>query len=506
MKNFTLLLFCLTFALPSYSLSLKTFTKKPKLVVLIVIDQFRSDYLTRFHEKFKPGAGFDFLMSKGAYFPFARYDFLQSMTCPGHATIATGAHPHATGIPLNGWYDQNLKRFAYCIDDGEKGPSPRRLKTTTYSDEFKLINKNSKVVSVSLKDRSAIMLGGHSADLAVWLSSTGQWQTSAFYQKGLPSWTQAVNKKLTAEKDQTYIWKTAHFEKKFVKNSSAVIATPFGMEVVMDFAEAALKNENLGKNRTTDFLMISLSHHDIAGHALGPLAPEMEALTLAEDRALASFFQNLRKHLGSLDEVTIALTADHGIPPLVEDIKSAGISAGKVDQLALHRAINEKLDSEYGIPKNKEWVVASQTFNFYLNQETLKEKKVSSEDVENKIRPILQAQEGTWTVFTRGDYLKGQFPPGRLGEDVKNQYVLGASGDVILIPRPYYLSKDETATNHMTNFTYDTNVPLIIYSSKVKAGVYSSPASIVDLAPTLSFIMGSTAPAASAGKVLPIFH
>jgi predicted AlkP superfamily pyrophosphatase or phosphodiesterase len=506
MKKNILFLLCTILSFSSSAMPLKTFIKKPRLVVVIVIDQFRADYLTRFHTQFKKGTGFDFLMSKGAYFPFARYDFLQSMTCPGHATISTGANPFGTGIPLNAWFDSSKRKVTYCVEDSETGPSPRNLKTTTFSDEAKLVHQKTKVVSVALKDRSAIMLGGHQADVSAWLSTEGQWQTSGFYKKGLPAWTLPLNQQLKNEKGQKYIWKSKNFEKNIPKLSPESLGSPYGLDLVMNFAETALVQEKLGKSSDTDFLMISLSHHDLAGHAYGPLADEMKELTLAEDRAIERFLQKLRRHFGSLDDVTIALTADHGVPPRVEEIQAARISAGKIDQLALHKDINQKLDADYGIPKNKEWIAASQTLNFYLNQETLKEKKIASEEIENKVRSILLLQEGTWTVFTRSDYLNGRFPPGPLGEAVKNQYVLGASGDILLIPRPYYLSKDDNATNHMTNFNYDTNVPLIVYSSKVKAGVYSSPASIVDLAPTLAFIVGTTPPASSIGKVLPIFE
>lgn len=498
MKIFLLL--ALVFGVvPSQALTLDQYTKKPKLVVLLVIDQFRADFLTKYQKEFiQPGAkgevgGFNFLMSQGAYFPLAEYDVLESMTCPGHAMIATGSHPYFTGISLNDWYDSESKKKIYCAEDAEFGISPRRLKTSTFGDELKNVSDLSKVVAVALKDRSAVMLGGHRSDVTLWMDSNDfKWTTSDYYQKEVPSWVKALNESLNQD---------GSFKKGNKAENKKLLTTPLGAKITRQMAEAALKNEKLGKNGRTDILAVSFSSHDMAGHLFGPNSAELKAMTLAEDQEISKFLGTLKKHLGSLKDVTIALTGDHGVAPTVDYATKSKFEAGYLDTLSMYKKIYENLNRKFGKP-SQEWISAGLGFNFYINPEALKEREVSSELVQAEIKEIMKTFPGVLAVATRSEIAKGILPVGELGQQLIRQYIPGSNGDVVLIPRPFYINKGESLANHLTGYSYDRTVPLIILGPNIKRGIYSSSAKVIDLAPTLTFLMGALPPATTNGRVL----
>jgi len=495
----------LLFVLISFSLvnaqalTIEKFNKRPKLVVVMVIDQFRADYLTKYQKEFMPVGsksevgGFNYLMKKGAYFPFAEYDVLECMTCPGHAMISTGSHPYFTGISLNDWVDVSTKKKTYCVDDAEFGVSPKRLKTSTFGDELKNISEASKVVTVALKDRSAVMLGGHRADVAVWMDTDQfKWETSGYYRKDLPTWAQAVNESLA---------KTGVQKKENKEKSVKEMISPMGAQWTREIAEAALKGENLGKNGRTDVLALSFSSHDMAGHQFGPNSPELKTMTLAEDKEISKLLTMIKKHMGSLDDVIIALTADHGVAPAVEVAQASKLDAGRIDSLAMYKKIYEKLDEKFGKP-SKEWIMGGLSFNYYLNPEALKDRKVSSELVQAAVKEVMLTWPGVAAVATRAEIEKNILPQGELGQQLMRQYIPQNNGDIILIPKPYYIAKTEAApVNHMTGYAYDRTVPLIIAGPNIKPAVYSN-GKVIDLAPTLTFIMGALPPATVTGRVL----
>lgn len=482
----------------AHALSHDKYAKKPKLVVLLVIDQFRADYLSKYQSEFiAVGAkgevgGFNYLMKKGAYYPSAEYDVIQCMTCPGHAMIATGTHPYFTGIPLNDWYDVNTRKKTYCAEDTEFGISPRRLKTTTFGDELKNISDNSKVISVALKDRSAVMMGGHRADAAVWMDfDQFAWTTSKYYAKEVPAWAQQATESLR---------KAGILKKDAKAENLKTLLTPAGARVTREIAEAALKSENLGKNGRTDILAVSFSSHDMAGHQYGPNSPELKAMTLAEDKEISKLLGTIKKQLGSLNEVVIALTADHGVAPSVDYAQAAKLDAGRIEYLALYKKIYERLDEKFGKPA-KEWIIAGISYNFYINPEALKDRKVNSADVQAEIKDVMKTQPGVFEIATGADIAKGILPTGELAKQVTRQYIPGVSGDILLIPKPFYISKGEAPVNHMTGYAYDRTVPLVILGPNIKPGVYSS-GKVIDLAPTLTFVMGTLPPASVTGRVL----
>ncbi|WP_413290184.1 alkaline phosphatase family protein [Bdellovibrio sp. HCB337] len=496
MKYLSLVLFIFV-ASVSNALTLEKYNKKPKLVVVMVIDQFRADYLTKYQKEFMPvGAknevgGFNYLISKGAYFPFAEYDVLQSMTCPGHAMISTGSHPYFTGISLNEWYDVSAKKKTYCAEDSEFGMSPRRLKTSTFGDELKNVSESSKVIAVALKDRSSIMLGGHRSDVTLWMDQVDlKWITSTYYQKEVPAWAKTVNERIV----KSGVFKNREEAKK-------LLMTPVGVELTREIAEAALKSEKLGKNGQTDILAVSFSSHDMAGHTYGPNSPELKAMTLAEDKEISKFLTAIKNHMGSLNDVVIALTADHGVAPSVDYAQASKLDSGRIEYLAMYKKIYERLDQKFGRP-SKEWISAGVSFNFYLNPEALKERKVTVEQVEAEVKEAMTGMPGVLQIATSSEIAKNILPTGELGKQLTRQYIAGNNGNIILIPKPFYISKGEAPVNHMTGYAYDRTVPLIILGPKIKAGVYANQAKVIDLAPTLSFINGALPPATTTGRVL----
>lgn len=491
----------------TYATTLSEFSKRPKLVVMIVIDQFRADYLTRFQNQFLPAeknqklGGFKFLMDKSAYFPFAQYDVFQNMTCPGHAMISTGSRPYLNGIALNDYYDRQENKIVYCVDDDKDDVSPRRLNSTTFGDEIKNAGVKSKIFSLALKDRSAVMLGGHRADLALWMDYKNfQWRTSSFYAQDLPAWLKIFNQKIGAMKNDEVIFQ----DKKVKLFSRQGLSIQYGIDQSFLLAEEIIKNEKLGQTSNLDVLALSLSTHDMLGHFLGPNASELEKLTLYEDQRLSQFLNTLKKQLGSLKDVEIVLTADHGVAPTVDYAQKAKFSSDKLDYLQLYKKINERLDEKFGSVK-KSWIAASKTFHFYFDQSLLKEKKLNSSEVEIEAKKALEGLAGVHMVLLRSDLLKGVFPPGELGEQVKRQFAPGISGDFIIVPKTFFMEKDDNTTTHMTGYSYDRTVPVIFFGAKFKPGVYSTPAKVIDIAPTLNFSLGVLPPASSEGQVLPIF-
>lgn len=477
-------------------------TKRPKLAVVIVIDQCRSDFLTRYEDKMnrtKTG-GLKMLMEKGAYFPFARYDILQSMTCPGHATVLTGAYPYLMGIPLNDWYDVNAKKEVYCASDmdspivgreakPEEGMSPRKLSTTTVGDELKTAGLGTKVVGIALKDRSAIMMAGHRADLALWVED-GQWVTSKYYRPDgtLPDWVLSLNMALKKEKPD-----------------GNAMAMPFGVKATTSAAIEALRKMKLGRSSGIDILAISYSSHDMLGHAVGLQSPKMEEMTLAENESIGELIRAVDKEVG-LQNVVFAFTGDHGVAPPVDVFKPLGLPAGYLENKVILDELNQHLEAKWGRSDKGKWILKARSWNYYLNPDVIADRKRDRFEVENEVKARILStpggqRDGVKYVFTRSEWENRKLPPGQFERQIMKTYIVGKSGDVVIIPKPNWVDKGPFAT-HMTGYNYDASVPLVFMGPGIKPGVYGEKAEVVDLAPTLSFILGTVAPSGSEGRVL----
>ncbi len=353
----------LTISLPSTAVTPQLLKERPKLILTIVIDQFRGDYLTRFNSRFLPAVksdgtvgGFNYLMTRGAYFPYGEFEMLQDMTGPGHATILTGSYPYQAGIPLNNWYDKATGEGVYCTEDpgvaviGRNpedkhfGTSPKNLIATTVGDEFKNAGLPSKVVSISLKDRAAILMGGHRADVVMWFDTKAtQWVSSKYYFPSgrLPNWIDVLNGEILGRTGKVVEWNVTgkptglstdnnllrdeaihlgKFGKSFPHRvelgTKRSLGTPVGLDITNAAVEKAIDEYHLGKGKGTDLLAVSYSSHDYLGHAFGPNSLEMEEMTVAEDRSLSRILNYIKRKVpGGLAGVVVVLTGDHGIPP-----------------------------------------------------------------------------------------------------------------------------------------------------------------------------------------------
>lgn len=514
----------------------------PRLVLFLAIDQFRADTLPRFQSRFASDEGFNLLLKKGAYYPLAEYDHLQCMTAPGHATLLTGALPYQMGMPNNGWFDQKTQKRFYCTEDPatpsvglakEKpgmGTSPNTLLGSTVGDELKNSGYSSKVVAIALKDRAALLLGGHRADLAIWHEPNEfRWVSSKKYLPDgkLPEWIEAENKKLAENSGKTREWKAEgpgsglssqdfeldpkklwgvapKFPRTLELGKRSSLSSPYGVEITADLAVSAMKNLKLGQGKHTDLLAVSISSHDYVAHGFGPNSRESEEMTLAEDRAITRLLKEAAKQVpGGMENIVVVLSADHGGGHSPEYLKAHGVPAGRIDENLLLDRVNEKLNQKFGTPpKGQKWAPYINDFNLYLNHPALDAKSEKARfEAEEVARKVIQETEGLAAIVTATDVSKKNVPPADLGRRVLNTYYPGRSGDVVLIPRANWINATDTAT-HLTGYAYDRTVPIIFMGRPFKSGRYAQTAKVIDIAPTLSFILGVTPPSLSEGRVL----
>ncbi|MEZ4268531.1 MAG: alkaline phosphatase family protein [Myxococcota bacterium] len=512
-------------------------TQRPRLIVTIVIDQLRADYLTRFHGRFVPATqksgapgGFRWLEAHGAWYPQAQHRVMNALTAPGHATILTGAYPARTGIVLNQWYQGPKRAMSYCVgDDGyalvgtrppgkPRGTAPTALLGNTLGDVLKLAHPKAKVASIALKDRAAILLGGFSSDATLWFDpDTFQWVSSTFYEPDgrLPSWADEVNNRLEARKGQPYVWEAkgpgsgassdgevAGFRRETVVGQIESGAAPLGVEATVDAAIAAVDGLDLGRSDETDLLAVSFSPLDFLGHELGPTSREAEELFVTHDLAIAKLLAHLAARLpGGLDGVVVALTGDHGAPPLPSRLQALRIPTVALSDRALMEGMDGELTKHLGALTNGSWVVYADKLHFYFDQAAIEKKMADPAEVRRLAAAWLEAQPGISMAFTLDDYRASRLPPGLLGEGIANSYHPGRSGEVVAIPVAYAATATEPVI-HMTGYSYDRTVPLMLAGRAVVPGVYADPAEVVDLAPTLAFLAGVVPPALSQGRVL----
>jgi predicted AlkP superfamily pyrophosphatase or phosphodiesterase len=493
---------------------------------MLVIDQFRYDYLERFRPQMVE-RGFNLLLS-GANFINCRYDYAVAFTCPGHASLFTGAYANAHGIIGNEWFDASRGREVYCVEDsdttqvgGSSGPgySPRNLIGSTIGDELRAASGfRSKVIAISLKDRSAVVPGGHTANAAYWYDvESGQFVTSTYYMRQLPAWVGQFN---AAQPGKAYCGKawqalpeTPHAGGKILnkldldstqpcpnRNFLARLRnTPFMNKLELDFAREAIKNEGLGQGQQTDLLAISLSVNDSIGHAFGPYSDEVADTTLRTDRDLADFLRDLNTSVG-LDNVWIALSADHGAAPTPKYIKEHRLGPGNAVLSVVKEAVEQALSRSFG---SDPWVEDISSFNITLNRSTLKKHRVEKSEVEAAAAEAAASVPDVSAAFTRTQLLGGGLPLSPFGRKAANSFNSQRSGDVFLILDPYAVPLvQETGSAHGSPWSYDTQVPLVLWGSAFKPGVYATPCEPIDLAPTLAAALGLPQPSGAEGKPL----
>lgn len=530
--SFFLLFFCLCFRLEmaSGSIGFQGMPKPPPLTVVLVIDQLRSDSLSLFKKRFLPAqakgrrGGFQYLISNGSYIPMAEYEYLTNQTCPGHVTIASGSYPYQNGIASNEWYDPVKGTKVYCVED-ENSFSPKNIIGTTFGDELKLSGVPSRVVSIALKDRSAVALGGRKADLAVWFDEKKEaWETGPYYSSELPDFVKSLNVGIrktldlgdllwTLDPGQTGFQKPSDFKKRsskitvtdgFPKKLSAKdnspVASPFGASLVMQAGMAAVDSYHLGQKKNTfDVLALSLSHHDYVGHSFGPHSLETEDLLVKEDRMLSDFLNELSKRI-PVEQVNFILTSDHGVAPAPELLENEKIPGGFVVEAKLRSQLESEITKKFGLSPT---VIRNFSgYSIHLDVDMIEKKKIKVHEVEDFSKKILLQSSEIAFVVTGSEARAAQFPPGKIGEAFRKTWSPGSFPHLVLMSKPFYI-RTGIATNHMTPYSYDRYVPLIFAGPSFRKNhLVKNPVRMVDIAPTLSFTFGVVAPSLSEGNVL----
>jgi Type I phosphodiesterase / nucleotide pyrophosphatase len=500
------------------------YNARPKLVVVIVIDQFRGDYLERYRDQFGDG-GFRVFLDRGAYFTDCNYDYANTRTAPGHATLFTGSYTSGHGIVANEWWDpQKKKRVTSVEDDTQQlvgaakagpGASPHNLMSDTLGDELKLATGGkARVFAVSLKDRAAVLPAGFAGDAAYWIDpKNGDWITSTYYRPELPEWVRNFNGRRPSERraekywnrewkdsDGTVLGSTAPRGGKNKDGEPAsfyevVGSTPFANNYQLEFAKELVLYEKLGAGPATDLLVISLSANDILGHQVGPDSPQMRSMALELDRSLAEFFDFLGHQIG-MANVWMALSADHGIAPLPDFAKTLRLPAANLDARALRAQINSLLSKKYA--KNADYLLDLDYPLAWLNEDAFAGRKEA--DAEADAGEAMM-QVGLTGYFTKSQLARGETPVTEIGRRYAHSYSPEGGWYVMGVPIPFNVGITK-GTDHATPFSYDTHVPLAFYGLAFQPGVYRTHAEPVDLAVTLASLLGINAPAKATGRVL----
>jgi arylsulfatase A-like enzyme len=493
------------------------YNARPKLIVIVVIDQFRGDYLERYRDRWGEG-GFRLLLERGADFTDCNYNYANTRTAPGHSTLLTGAYSNGHGIMSNQWWDPQKKRMVTSVEDdatklvgitsSEAGASPHNLLADTLGDELKLATQGkARVFGIALKDRAAILTGGFAANGAYWVDhKTGTWITSTYYRSELPKWVQDFNDSKRAEKYLNQEWKdsdgnvlrtTKPTEGKAGTFYELVGSTPFANDYEFEFARELITYEKLGTGAATDLLIVSLSANDILGHKVGPDAPEMQAMALALDRQLAGFFDFLGHQLG-LANVWIALSADHGVSAVPQIAAKLHMPAAVYDADKLKARVNTELSARFA--HNAEYV---KNFDYplaWLNSEAFAANKMKEEDAERAVGEALD-QAGMRGYYTRSQLARGDVPNTEMGIRYLHSYSPLGGWYVFSVP-PIYSAGWSGGADHSSPYTYDTHVPLAFYGLPFQPGTYHTHAEPVDLAATLASLLGINAPTHAVGRVL----
>lgn len=511
---------------------------EPKLVVTIIVDQLRYDYLERFRLQFQ--GGFKRLLEGGAFMTSAHYDYFPTVTGPGHASFLSGAGPAVHGIIGNDWFDRRLKKNLYCVGDenvkgvGTESPlgqmSPRNFIGNTVADELRLARPKGKVIGLSIKDRGAILPAGKRPMGAYWFeSASGHFITSTYYLPQLPAWVQEFNaRKLPASYvgqkwerllDATaYQWpdegpgegklsgeKTVSFPHTIAESKTegfeTVIPTPFGNQLLLELAKAAIEAEQLGRSPQTDLLHLSFSSNDYVGHRFGPYSQEAQDVTLRLDRQLGELFAFLEEKVG-MHNVLVALSADHGVAPQPEFAAYQGLDGIREDTFPLMAELLGKVAERFG-PGNYFLKKGLTDGALYFDFATLQQKQLEPAVLENFIRDWAYGTGVFVGAFTRQQLLAGQVPSA-IGQRVLRGYHPERSGDIVLIAKPFtLLGKGNSGTTHGSPYSYDTHIPVLFLGRAFRPGRYAEEFHITDIAPTLCAALHIEQPAASIGKPCP---
>ena len=481
--------------------------KKPKLVLAIVIDQFRYDYLTRFRAEYT--TGFEHLLTKGAVFTNADYEHFPTVTAIGHSTFLTGATPAISGIIGNNWFDRDENKAVTSVSDTQThilganapvGASPRRLLVDTIGDELKMSNGNkSRVIGVSLKDRAAILPAGHMADGAFWFDpGSGNFVSSTYYFADLPAWVKEFDAGRPGDAYKGATWLDHKLPSAGgAQLYSAMDASPYGNEIVEAFAERALQAEQLGKHDVTDLLAVSFSSNDYVGHERGPDSAEVREMSIRTDRVLEKLFTAVDRHVG-LENTVVVLTADHGVAPTPEVNAQRRMPGGRMPLGLITRTIQGALVKRYG---EGDWVISYAEHSIYLNLNLIAQKKLDRAEVNRTAAAAALEIPHVFRVYTREQLMDGQGIPDMISRRVMNGFYVRRSPDVEVLLEPYWIFT-QTGATHGTAFDYDAHVPVIFMGPGIRAGQYHESIAVNDIAPTLAAMLQIETPSGATGRVL----
>ncbi|MGH9555993.1 MAG: alkaline phosphatase family protein, partial [Terriglobales bacterium] len=445
--------------------SASAYDARPKLIVILVLDQFRPDFLERNRASFGPD-GFALFLDRGAYFADCRYDYAATHTGPGHATLLTGAYVDGHGILGNAWYDAERKRPVLAESDDstillgvsgkQPGGSPHRLLATTLGDELKLATAGkARVFSVSLKPRAAILEGGHAADASYWIDrSDGTWLSSSYYMNLLPGWVEDFNHAGRAAKYWDLDWKDASgtvltTTKARPKGDffNIIGSTPYGTDYQLEFTRELIAREKLGTGPATDLLIIGLSATDILGHDVAHDSPRMNAMIQRLDRQLAEFFGFLGRQIG-LANVWMALSADHGISPLPENANKLRLPGEHFDAAKLRRQLNAQLTEKLSPGKPRDYVPSLDWPVAYLSAEAFSAAELKQADAERAVGELL-VKSGRWRSFyTRSQIESGQLPPDSMSRRYAHSTSPRGGWHVLGVPALYDVAQTEGTDHH----------------------------------------------------------
>jgi hypothetical protein len=492
-----------------------------KLVLLIAVDQFRYDYLTRFRADYSEGIRR--LLTQGAVFTDANLEHYPTVTAVGHATMLSGAPPSVSGIIGNDWFDRETNATVTSVSDpavkavgSPTGPpaSPRRLLVSTLGDELKMVSRLPKgapeaprVIGMSLKDRSAILAVGRGADAAYWWDTkSGAFVSSTYYFEDVPGWVRAFNDKKAPDALAGRPWQLLEDPKKSLKDLppavgsslyDALYASPFGNDLLMELAEQALTNERLGQRGVTDLLSVSFSSNDSVGHTHGPESPQVRDIAIRTDRTIGRLLARVDKLVG-LQQTLVAFTTDHGVGPLPEEMQKRSLPGGRLTSKELFGPVEAALQARFGEGK---WVLATAGSSPYLNYELMARLKIDPAEVRRVAAEAAARVPHVARVYTRDQLLRGDVAGDRVSQRVLRGFNAQRSGDLEILLEPYWIRQASGAT-HGTPYNYDAHIPLILMGRRIKAGEYHDHVALNDLAPTLATIVGVEIPSGSSGRVL----
>ena len=518
--------------------------ENPKLVVGIVVDQMRREYLDRFYDRFGEG-GFKRMMKEGFDVRNGHYNYFPTVTGPGHASVYTGTTPAVHGIIGNSWYDKGTKKSVNCVEDadykvvgspeGNGNVSPARMLGTTVTDELKLATQDrAKVIGISFKDRGAVLPSGHMADGAYWYDGkSGTFVSSTYYVTQLSTWVQDFNKLGLADKYLNQEWSplypigeytrsgkddspyeerfsgmeksTFPYDLKSIRKDNGdfglLVSTPFGNDLLTEFAKAAVNGENMGQGQTTDFLTVSFSSTDAVGHRLGPNAVEVEDMYLRLDKNIADLLQFLDQKIGQ-GKYLVFLTADHAVSNVAQELTDRKIPSGYFNSGKMHTDLKNYLSKFFPNKDLIENISNNQIiFNSALFDTNPRNSGIDFIIATELISRYLMTLDGVANVYTESVLRNARYDEaGIKGMAVRGHHPTRSGNLVYVLEQGWYSSGNKQGTTHGSPYTYDTHVPILFFGAGIKAGSSVRYHPVTDIAPTISMLLRIKFPSGCTGQ------